>query len=121
WHSRSDPDAARGAAKLSDLGPSALSARTDTTRDASVFLRRREGRQAVQPRQAGGGLSARQDGAGQASVRDAIRRLCARVRVGPPFDHAAVARSRAVPRLDWRTGLPEALQCIDIQYLGHEL
>jgi glutamate synthase domain-containing protein 2 len=45
----------------------------------------------------------------RASVRDAVRRLCARVRVGPPFDHAAAARSRAVPRQNWRTGLPEAL------------
>src|SRR5258708_31597073 len=84
--------------QLSDLSPSALSVRTDTTRDASIFLRRREGWPAVQPRQAGGGLSARQDGARQASVRDVVRRLCARVRVGPPFDHASPARNLAVPR-----------------------
>src|SRR5258708_29400504 len=54
-------------------------------------------------------LSAREDGAGQAPVRDAVRRLCARDRVGPPFDDAAAARNRAVPRQYWRTGLPEAL------------
>jgi glutamate synthase domain-containing protein 2 len=35
--------------------------------------------------------------------------LCARVRVGPPFDDAAAARNRAVPRQYCRTGLREAL------------
>ena len=39
-------------AQLSDLCPSALPARRNPTRDAPVFLRRREGWNAVQPRQA---------------------------------------------------------------------
>src|SRR5258708_9352691 len=74
-----------------------------------VFLRRREGRNALQPRQACGGLSARQDGPRQAPVRDPVRRLCGRIRMAPPFDGAAAARNRAVPRQGRRAGLPEAL------------
>jgi hypothetical protein len=68
----------------------------NTTRDASIFLRRREGRPAVQPGQAGGGLSAGQDGAGQASVRDAVRRLCARI--GLIWDEATLQEYLKSPR-----------------------
>lgn len=40
WHPRPHPNAPLGAAQLSDLGPSAVSARRDPAGDAPVLLRR---------------------------------------------------------------------------------
>jgi glutamate synthase domain-containing protein 2 len=69
-------------AQLPDRRPSPLSAGGDPAGDPAVFPRERQGRHAVQPRQARDRLSARQGAARQAAVRHPARRLCRRATNG---------------------------------------
>ena len=119
-HPRPDSGAARGAAQLSDLGASALPAGGSAAGDAAIFLREREGRQAVQPRHPRGGVSARQDGPRQAPVRHPGGRLCRRLRMDASFGGAAPACDGAVPHHHRRAGLRKALFGLGVQYLGDE-
>ena len=66
-------------------------------RRCASLLRGREGRRAVQPRQARHRVPARQARPRQAAVRHPVQRLRGRLRVGAPLDGAAAARRDAVP------------------------
>ena len=90
--------------------------------DAAIFLREREGRPAVHARPARGRLSARQDGARQAPVRHAVRRLTRRATNGCAirWRRSRVA-TEPLPDHGRRPGLREALFGVGLQHLGHEL
>ena len=104
-----------------DLRALALHARGNPPGDAAVFLRERERRAAVLAQPARHRLSARQDGARQAAVRHAARRLCAGLRMAAPFDRAEGHRDRAVSHRGRRARLRAALFGFGLQYFGDEL